>query len=363
MPKKRRVNQSDVALLAGASRSAVSLVLNGRASEQRLSLDMVERIQRAINELGYQRHASATHLRTGRTMCIGMFAQLEWHVFSAIADAVIARANALGYRVLMQPMHLLDSDPRRGLGLISECQADALIAIGGHPLLACLPLWSQADPPPVCTTTGRISGRLPCATLDARPGLEAAIDHLQRLGHRHITWIGPTDEDEPPHQPRGRIVAMHCHKRGLASTRHFLPITSLTKTPQQLVSIVASALPEPLPSTALMCWNDACALALYEVLRQRGLRIPSDCAVVGFDDSPAARSAIPRLATISHNPAAIGENLMCLSDDIIAGRLPRSEAITTTRYAAAQWLPHESIGTRDANSCESVSNRASIILE
>jgi len=157
---------------------------------------------------------------------------------------------------------------------------------------------------------------------DDRPGIEAAVDHLAGLGHRDILWIGsgvPRIESE---LRRGHLAA--------AAARHGLAIRTMgydLEPPRSdgqvaLVADYQRALADrrfPAGTTAIMCWNEAIAFAVYGLLAQRGAAVPRDVSVIGFDDL-LADLANPALTTISHACEELGMRAVELAIDLIEGR-------------------------------------------
>jgi len=151
--------------------------------------------------------------------------------------------------------------------------------------------------------------RFPQIVFDPEPGLEEAVAHLRILGHRQLLWVGPREKEGMYEPERYRALSgaaerqgmqVHLHDfdvRGIGPNDHLLVVQDLHLRLQDLVL--------PTGCTAIMCYNDKVGLALYQVLSQRGLSIPQDISVIGFDDRNG-HFAIPAMTSISHALPAIG---------------------------------------------------------
>lgn len=304
----------DVADLAGVSYQTVSRVINGAP---RIRPDTLERVQRAIGELGYRPNRAARALVTRRTRTIGVLLTARtlhgpYSSFLAIVDAAAER----GYGVTATPA-ATDS---------AESIADAvdqLLAHGIDGIVAIAPqdrarrmLRSLAPNVPVITLQGA-PDEVEDFGLDQREGARIAVEHLIGLGHRGILHVpGPRGWAESEERDRGYRQAMIDH--GLE------PVTSEHGdwTVGAGFRVGRAALLEA-PVTAVFAANDDMAIGVLAAARDLGLRVPEDLSVVGVDDMPVAGFVSPALTTVRQDFPLIGRWALDGLIGEIEGEAPR----------------------------------------
>lgn len=164
--------------------------------------------------------------------------------------------------------------------------------------------------------------------LDAAAGVAAALRHVKDLGHRHVLYLGIRERGNVWSSDRIKAFEQATATLGLAGRVGLLGFDE--PTPPTVDAIIArdrKAIRESPhllgDATAVLCYNDNMGLALCSVLGERGVRVPDDISVVGFDDLSATCS-IPPLTTISHMLPEMGVAAVdCAVDRIEAGRRER----------------------------------------
>jgi LacI family transcriptional regulator len=324
------VTIKDIAKEVGVSHVTVSRVLNGKRDVP-IADATFQRVQEAAERLGYRKNYHARSLKSGRANAIGVlyygpFMGRSWSNFwGRVLYGVSAAAARHGQDFVVitsEEMH----DQRlieRGLSGLSERRVDGLVVPGIMDLVphaAAL----RATGAPVVVAMWHDERRLdlPVVQLDEEPGLEAAAAHLAELGHRRVAWI-----DLPrSHGERGRRFHAHARRHGLACVDVRLEIepAAWRAMPSAEQGRAASEqlarwLAEAPPQTAAMCYNEHLAHALYGAAAARGLAIPRDLSIVGFDDL-YAEFAIPPMTVVSHAHHRIGEAAGELLHAMIEGK-------------------------------------------
>ncbi|ADI15094.1 LacI family DNA-binding transcriptional regulator [Truepera radiovictrix] len=300
-PTKRpakRPTSFEVAELAGVSRSTVSLVLNG-VPKANISQATQQRVLEAARALGYVPSAAGRTLASGRTRTLGL---LICHAEHLRVDAFIPQAlfglnqvsQRYGFKVIVEAVE----EPRPGayLELVRAKQVDGLVVLNprrgdaqlselareGFPLV----IMGASEIPEVCTVSSR----------DNTLGARRAVTHLIALGHTRIAHISYGGLEY-----RGAEERFEGYRRALEAAG--LPFEgALVRegdySAESGFSAMASLLEAGAGFTALFASNDTVALGAMAALRERGLRIPEDVAVVGYDDIPLAAFAAPPLTTV-----------------------------------------------------------------
>lgn len=280
----------DVARLAGFSRTTVSYVLNHR---ENVSIPQAtrDRVHWAAAKLGYRANGVARSLVSGRTMTIGVIVPaLELSTTADIVSGAETVCSRRRYRMLLAYSH---NDPDTEVAearLLLEHRVDGIICVAGHRSLVGTPQWlveARREAVPSVIVDSDVSGiAIDCVVGDDRRGAIAAVAHLVHLGHRRIAHLSAGDGSYPA---RERLAG---YRQALADAA--LPIdesciAGSSFDPERAPEAMAAVLELDEPPTAVFTADDLIALAAIEVIHGRGLRVPEDIAVVGFNDLPPAK--------------------------------------------------------------------------
>jgi DNA-binding LacI/PurR family transcriptional regulator len=312
---RQRVTSVDVARHAGVSQSTVSLVFSGKGTG-RVSEATQERVRRSARELGYRPNVAAQALRLGSSRAIALVVpDVTNPFFSRVLRGAQRAAQAAGYTVLLvdtgrdrqwaeQSFEALRAGPADGYLLFEVMVPDGL----------------GADQPVVVMereTPGRRSVRF-----DAEGGAATAFGHLLELGHRRIGHLAASFDSPTFHlreDARRRVLS----EAGLDPDD--LP-RATTDIAIESAHAAAGPLLDERP-TAVFCDDDLIAAGLYMAARERGLRIPADLSVVGFDDMDFARALEPPLTTIALDPEGMGATAFELLEGLMNGRRTRKKVV------------------------------------
>lgn len=319
------VTLRDVARLAGVSPATASRALSAPglvAPERR------EQVQRAARELGYRPNRAARELITGRTgnLCL-VVPDLENPFFAAVAKGVQARARTLGHAVFVADA---EEDPRLESELVAHLAGQVDGAILCSPRMADADLDRLADEVPL-VLVNREHGTLPSVVIDNADGVRQAVTHLHALGHRRIAYAGgPADSWSDTRRRYGLLDVSH----GLSDVEvvnlgHFAPVFA--------GGVAAADLVAASGATAVLAHNDLVALGILNRLQARGLRVPDDVSVVGYDDIPAATLVSPALTTVTVPLARLGRESVDLlvSSGLRTGRQSPAERAIARAVAEA----------------------------
>jgi len=323
------VTQGDVARLAGVSPRTVSNVVN----EFPLVSDEVrQRVQRAIEELGYQPNVVARNLRRGRSGMIGLAVpELSVPYFSELAEFVIAEARRRSYTVVIEQT---DGDPARERQLLKQNEQghlfDGLIL---SPLgLSLAEIQQKAGGTPVVLLGEHIAGGpQDHVGIDNVAAARDATTHLIELGRRRIAAIGHQAKSSGEtgqlrsagYQEALRAAGLPVRKSLVVTTDSFHRSSGATAM-ERLLRLSS-------PPDAVFCFNDLLAIGAMRTILSSGLRIPEDIAVVGFDDIEDARYTFPTLTTISPDKEDIARLAVARLFDRLKGD-PATPASKSVEY-------------------------------
>jgi DNA-binding LacI/PurR family transcriptional regulator len=307
-----RVTSVDVARRCGVSQSTVSLVFSGK-SAGRISARTEAAVRAAATELGYRPNAAARALKTGAARTVALVVpDVTNPFFGGLLRGAQTAAREAGFAVA-----LIDTANDRDWGAAS---AEALQAGPADGLML-----FEVDPPPRSAGSEPIvvieseSRGHPSVRLDAERGTEAAIRHLLELGHTRIGHVASVF-DRPTFRLRRRAVDRLVDGAVPRIGADFT-LDSASAAAQQLLR-------EHPELTALFCDDDVLAGGAYLAARARGVSIPGDLSVVGFDDLDFARVLEPPLTTVATDPEALGAAaLEALMSDLAGRPVPAEQLL------------------------------------
>lgn len=298
----------DVARAAGVSISTVSRALS---SPDQVAERTRLRVQDAARTMDYRPNRAASGLITGRTGNIGLVVpDLENPFFGSICKGVQARARSLGYAVLIGDT---DEDPAIETEVIRSLvkQVDGLILCSARGSDQALQRFAAESR---LVLVNRRVGDLSSLTFDNGSGVQVVLRHLMALGHRRIAYAaGPSTS----WSNRMRTDAF----RAFAAEVADLELIELGSFPPVFAGgIQAGDLAIASGATAVMAFNDLVAVGVLDRLRQRGVRVPHDISVTGFDDVPISSLASPTLTTVNFPRIQMGRASVDLLVAEVEGR-------------------------------------------
>jgi LacI family transcriptional regulator len=285
---------NDVARVAKVSIATVSHVINGTRF---VSAERVERVHAAMQELGYTPDATARSLRVGRTNTIGLvLPDTSNPFFAALARWIDETGFESGYTTILANSDERPEREHRYVSTLVSKRVDGIILApsrGDHSTLA--KLLENARMPLVVVDR---DAALPTADVvlhDNAGGSYAATRHLIELGHTCIGCIaGPADATSAAERVKGFRQAMT--EAGLP-----LPVHAVVEADFHFSGgreATARLLATEEPFTALFAANDLMAAGAVRALAERGIAVPYDISVIGFDDAPLAEMISPALTTM-----------------------------------------------------------------
>ncbi|HTU85607.1 MAG TPA: LacI family DNA-binding transcriptional regulator [Solirubrobacteraceae bacterium] len=316
-PDGRLPTAKDVAERAHVHPSTVSRVLNP-TQRHRVRRQTARRVEKAVQELGYEANASARGLRTGRSRTVGVvIPDLTNPLFPAMVRGIEDYLDPFGYAALL---YNTDSDPereRRGCAALAARGVDGVLVASTGSDLALLDAALTAGQLIVLLNRRADRASVPAVVPDDRRGMALAVEHLLALGHRAIAHLaGPAEISTTRERAASFSETMRAH--GLEpDSRLIVRSGSLsagggTEPARRLLASGA-------PFTAVCAANDLLALDCIDVLREAGLGCPQDVSIVGFNDIPFADRFTPALTTLHFSHYEMGRTAAEMLMDHLTG--------------------------------------------
>jgi DNA-binding LacI/PurR family transcriptional regulator len=290
----------DVARHAGVSLGTVSNVLN---RPEIVAPATRQRVLDAIAELGFVRNESARALRAGRSRTIGLVVlDVANPFFTDIARGAEAVADEHGAVVTLCNSGENVARERRYLDHLEELRVQGLLITPVGTRTPRLDRLIAKGMPVVLVDRG--AGRTRCSVaVDDVLGGQLAVTHLVEQGHRRIAFVGgPRSIRQVADRHQGAAAA--AAGRGVSIDLYEMPTLTVASGRQaagQLADLPASRRP-----TAVFCANDLLALGVLQELTRRGLRVPDDVAIVGYDDIEYAGAAAVPLSSVRQPREQLG---------------------------------------------------------
>lgn len=319
--RERKATIGDVAARAGVSKSAVSFVFNGRGGVGEAAR---ARILQAAADLDWRPDARARALSRSRAQALGYVVRREPELFSTdpffpqFIAGVESVLSGMGYALMLQVVDSEETEHSAYLGFAHESRVDGVF-------LSDLRL--EDERPAELERLGvpfvLVGPAAPAASapapigLDDAAGVRRAVRHLSALGHRRIAHVGGSD----------RYVHSDVRRRAWAEEMNLLgleagPVVVADFTGAAGARATHELLDLAEPPTAIVYANDLMAIAGMSAAMDRGVRIPTDLSIVGFDDIPLAPYVVPPLTTVRQDVIEWGRACARTLVSLVEGREP-----------------------------------------
>jgi LacI family transcriptional regulator len=303
------VSIRDVAHLAGVSIGTVSNVLNGKTS---VGAAIVDRVQSAIDELGFVRNDAARQLRAGSSRAIGLiFLDVGNPFFTALARGAEDAAADAGFSVIVGNSDEQLSREAGYLDLFEEQRVRGVLISPVGEIAPRLRRLRANGVPAVLVDRLSKDVSFSSVSVDDVAGGRLAAAHLLERGARRIAFVGgPQGLRQVDDRLAGARAALA--DAGEPATLESLPTTALTVAEGDRVGRELAARAAPQRPDALFAANDLVAVGLLQALITAGIRVPAEIMVVGYDDIDFASASIVPLSSVRQPAALIGETAVRL---------------------------------------------------
>lgn len=301
------VSIKDIARTAGVSHSTVSRALS---DSPLVKTETKARIQRLAREMGYSPDARARSLVMGQTRTVGVVVTTIVDPFvTEVVQGIESTAHDHDYTVLLCSSN---AEPEREIAAVEMLRSkrvDGVIVTSSRVGALYLDHLERIGVPIVLINShSEQGGRYTYSvSVDNVRGGQCATNHLIQLGHRRIAYVSrPTDFKSDRERLAGyRLALDEAHIP--FDPDLIVPGTGRAGGGERALPVLM-ALAEP--PTAVFCYNDMMAIGLLRAARETGLAVPTDLAVVGFDDVLLASYVFPPLTTIAQPKIDMGQRAM-----------------------------------------------------
>lgn len=323
---------SVVAAQAGVSIATASRALSGRP---RVSRETIARVQDVAQRLGYRVDPVARALREGSTRLVGMVVPvIGIPFFAQLVDAIEEELNKAGFELLLADSHGFVDEEVRRLRVFGDRRVDGILVIPSDRETSAAALRSAAR------TTALVevdrATNAPIADfvgVDNETGMRLVLEHLQEQGVRRVAFAG-SDDASSNGVERWDAVRRFCRREGMEVVDQFRGEFSVACG----VAAADAFLVRDTRPEAVVAGSDSIAVGLMSRLRERGVSIPGDVLITGFDGSELASVAWPPLTTVVQPIQALAaEAVTCLVSRIDGNSGParRSTLVPSLRLGGS----------------------------
>jgi LacI family repressor for deo operon, udp, cdd, tsx, nupC, and nupG len=315
-PKKQVVaaTMKDVALKANVSTATVSRAL---MNPDKVSQTTRNRVEQAALEVGYLPQSLGRNMKRNESRTILVIVpDICDPFFSEIIRGIEITAAEQGYLVLIGDCAHQNRQEKTFIDLIITKQIDGMLLLGSR-----LPFDAGVEeqrnlPPMVMANEFAPELELPTVHIDNLTAAFNAVNYLHELGHKRIGCIaGPEEMPLCHYRLQGYVQALR--RSGITVEPQYIARGNFTyeagsNALEQLLSL-------PVPPTAVFCHSDIMALGALSLAKRRGLKIPDDLSIIGFDNISLSEFCDPPLTTVAQPRFDIGREAMLLLLDQLHG--------------------------------------------
>lgn len=305
----------DIAKAAGVSHTTVSRALNNRSA---ISIETTERIQKLAKEMGYIPSAVAQSLHSRQTRTIGMVITTIADPFiSRVVDGVESVAQEAGYSIFLASSH---NDSEKELAVVDTFhrrRVDAIIVTSSRVGRLYSSQLDKIQIPIVLINNSEEGEYLYSVSADHVQGAQLAVEHLIKLGHRRIGYIGSAGR---PGSSQQRLVGYRTalEKAGILIDKS-LVFSSDSPLDIELNESIIQAISNS-DATAIFCFNDMIAIGLMMACKNQNIIVPRQLSIIGFDDTEVSSFVSPTLTTIHQPRLRLGKLAMNMALDLLKGQ-------------------------------------------
>ncbi|NLG68376.1 MAG: LacI family transcriptional regulator [Firmicutes bacterium] len=318
----RPVTLRDIAKEAGVSINTVSRALNGKPDVSEATRALVQAV---ASRLDYRPNQLARGLRQQRTATIGVvIADVANPFFAEVVEGIERTAYQEGYSIILANTEEDQDREARAVRTLVERQVDGILMAPAQRSDETVRYLMQRHVPFVLLARFFEGLDVPAVVNDDREGARLAVRHLVQRGHRDILYL-----NGPPYNSSARLRLSGYRDALEEAGIAFRPEMVLTTDARSTggYAAIQQALAGGLEFGAVFCFSDYVSFGAIKALRQAGLSIPRDVAVMGYDDIDLAAIVEPALSTVHVAKTRLGQVAVRMLMGMIEGPSSRSERV------------------------------------
>lgn len=302
-PQKHRISLKDMAARLGVSIATVSRALH---ESPEIGKEMQEKVKKLAKELNYKPNPFAQSLRKEAPKVIGVVVpNLVTHYYAAVLDGIETEARLAGYSVISANSHEKQEDESIAIDNFNSMHVEGIIACLSQETTdySHFEEIAQMGIPLVFFGRTCLSEKFSCVTANGNEAAQQATQHLIDTGSRRIAFIGgPNHLDMVVRRKHGYLEALRENKIPIERELVACNLINYDVALESALKLLSSEN----PPDAILAFNDIITFAAFTAIKQKGLRIPEDVALIGFTDDVHASYVTPRLSAIEDQSELMG---------------------------------------------------------
>ncbi len=330
----------DIAKEARVSPSTVSRALQ---DHPRIGATTKKRIQELAKAMGYIPNTVAKSLVANQTWTIGIeLAAISDPFMGRVVEGVEQAAIEAGFTVLVSTSQHDHQRGIAGIEMLQQRRVDGIIVLASHLFYQYPQFFERSRVPIVFINEQKLGKAMHFVSIDDVRGAQLAVEHLIALGHCRIEYVGVTNRAKS-NQLRLEGYQDALEAAGIVSDPALIFTSNIIKDDAK----VGVASLEPLlaaGATAVFCYNDTTAMGLLAACHKRGVSVPDNLSIIGFDDVDMATYTLPPLTTIRQPRFELGQRAMQMMLDLLADQKPENQIVPgelVVRQTTARLWPGE----------------------
>lgn len=314
----------DVAKAAGVSITTVSRVINNTG---RISVKTRQKVMRVMKEMDYLPNVHASALTGKRSNIIGLLTpDISNPFFGELAKSIEDRADELGFNIIICSTDHDSKKESKYFSILKQKSVDGIIfatGIENHDSMSALEDIVNDEIPLAMISQDKPLVPMDIVIIDDFLGGYAATNHLLSLGHRKIACImGDGSTTGEKDRMKGFRQAMQEADVPIDDSLFVPTVFSLKSGKEEAGKLFDRSMP-----TAIFAFNDVLACAAIQVARERGIKVPEDLSIIGFDNTVLAEMVDPPLTTMSQPIPEMGRRVVELLVDEMKGKKTAKQKI------------------------------------
>jgi len=284
----------DVAKHAGVSPATVSRSLN---TPNLVSANTRDRVQKAVDQLGYTPHFGARYLAAKRTRTIAaIIPTMENAIFAKGLQAFQEQLHVHGYTLLVSSSSYDPAIEAEQIRTLASRGADGFLLIGYWREEAIYAFLKQRNIPFLLAWAFAANNALPAIGFDNRAAMYQLCDHVLGLGHRRFAVISGITEGNDRAANRLKGITERLRIEGIDVDR--VPVIETDYEIDAGAAAFAALMDVPDRPSVVMCGNDVLAVGAIQQAQEMGIAVPGEVSITGFDGIELARIVSPKLTTV-----------------------------------------------------------------
>lgn len=304
---KKRTLINDIASHLEVSIATVSLVLNGKAKQSRISDAVAQRVLAYVEEVGYKPNQLAKSLRTGKTHVIGLVVEdISNPFFATVAWLIEKQAFERGYRIIYCSTDNNTEKTKELISMFQERHVDGYIIVPAEGIEAEVQAILREQTPTVLFD--RYLPDLPTnyIVVNGEQGTYAATQHLLEQGFTNITFV-TTDSLQTQMEER---LQGYTHALAEQQLRPTIKRVAVTKDSDKVIADILAFIEANRQCDAIIFSTNYLSIYGLEAISRLELRIPDDLAVISYDDHDLFRLYTPAITVIAQPVESIAKNVI-----------------------------------------------------